>query len=258
MSENDQESGREPQDLARLRAAFADWQAEDTSSGEGDGEIDAARFFDAVHGELSPEERMAIIERIAVDPEAALVWRLAADLTPPAEESQPAEEADRSLAPVVPLFRPDRLRPDRTDVLRPDRARREVPSPRWRWAAAAAASVLVLVTVWQFQSRPTGDPVYRGGEGAVVESVLAPDAKLPRENAKLRWKEIGGATYRVQVFTKDLALLTEGEDLRMPEFVIPKDDLVDVPRGERVLWKVEAVVPGEGKRTSPTFSAVIE
>lgn len=249
VSENHETEASEPtidpEDLARLRTAFAYWEAEEKSSGE-EGEIDAARIFDAVQGELPPEERLAIIERLAIDPDAALAWRLAADLVPPAEESSRTEAERSPLAPVVPLMRPVR------------ETRREASAPRWRWLAAAAAVVFAVVAVWQFQNRTVADPTYRGTEGKVVESALPRDAKLPRENALLRWKEIAGATYRVRVFAQDLKNLAEGEDLRSAEFLIPQGALVDVPRGGRVLWKVEAVVPGEGKRSSPTFSSVIE
>ncbi len=75
MSENDEtlapELPPDPEDLARLRAAFADWSVDENSSGE-EGEIDAARIFDAVQGDLPPEERLKVIERMAVDPDAAL------------------------------------------------------------------------------------------------------------------------------------------------------------------------------------------
>jgi hypothetical protein len=69
-------SGEEPEDVARLRAAFA--------SVEGDGQerVDAERIFDALHGTLDPEDRRAIVDELASNPGAAEAWRLARELAP--------------------------------------------------------------------------------------------------------------------------------------------------------------------------------
>jgi hypothetical protein len=212
-------SEREPEDIAKLREAFA-------SLAERGGELpradDGARAFEALHGELSPEERRARVEQLVTDPQAAEAWRLA-----------------RELPPVPRVARAGSL---------PRRA-------WWSWAAAAAACALVGV-LWT-QREPTGPPVYRGQEAAGVRSVLT-ESSLSRTQPVLAWSAVPGARYRVVVLTPALDLLEEASDLTEPRYRLSPEVLARLAPGASFLWQVEVEAPGAVPQLSETFSARLE
>ncbi len=72
-------SAHDPKDVARLREAFAARQ----DAGTGDS-VDPERIFNAVHGNVTPEERRAVVEQLLTNPAAAEAWRLARDMRPDA------------------------------------------------------------------------------------------------------------------------------------------------------------------------------
>jgi hypothetical protein len=88
--------------------------------------------------------------------------------------------------------------------------------------------------------------------------MLPPGAVLPRAQPVLRWTPVEGARYRVRVLTSDLDLLEEVEDLAAPEYRVSPDAVRRIPSGGRLLWQVEARVPGTAAVTSPTFSIQVE
>jgi hypothetical protein len=69
-------SAHDPKDVARLREALA---AQDEGTGD---LIDPERIFDALYGDVTPEERKAVVEQLLTDPAAAEAWRLARDMPP--------------------------------------------------------------------------------------------------------------------------------------------------------------------------------
>ena len=70
-------SAEDPRDVARLREAFA------SLAGEGSwGPVDAERIFEALHGNVSPEERQAVVDELLANPAAAQAWRLAREMAP--------------------------------------------------------------------------------------------------------------------------------------------------------------------------------
>lgn len=213
-------SDSEPTDVARLRAALV------SLGDEGSGAVDAERIFDALHGNLTAEERQAIVDQLLANPEAAEAWRLAQELTPPASESA--------------------LSPPRQGT--------------WRLWSAAAAAVLVLGLAWQFANpwRGTEAPVYRSTEQRVIASSLPAGQPLPRSSAILRWTAIDGARYRITVLTPALEVLAEANDLNTAEYAVSADALARIPPGAPLLWQVEARIPGEGSIVSPTFSVRVE
>lgn len=214
---------QEPADVARLREALAALDRHTT-----DDPADSERIFDAVHGSLPGEERHALVERLLVDPDAARAWRLARELMPDAALDE---------TPADPIA--------------------EEPSrPMWKSLAVAAAVLLAVGVVgWQWlQSRAPNEPVYRGVEERTITSALAPDAELSRTEPTLRWSAIPDARYRVRVLTPDLQLLEESPEIATPQYTVSPQALARVPPGDRVLWQVDARVPGEAILTSPTFS----
>jgi hypothetical protein len=209
-------SAPEPPDVARLRDALArladqpDWP-----------EVDAERVFSALHGDVSPEERRAVVEELIRNPKAAEAWRLARELEPP------------------------------------DHARRLVTAPM-RWMAIAATVAIVAGAAWLFVPWRAGTPVFRTGEARAIASLLPGDARLARAAPVLRWTPVEGARYRVRVLTPELDLLDESEDLAAPEYRLREDVLQKLPGGARILWQVEARAGGAAVVVSPTFSVQLE
>ncbi|MEZ5283844.1 MAG: hypothetical protein R2712_03330 [Vicinamibacterales bacterium] len=208
--------------IERLRAALAAAPAE----GDEAGKTEAARIFDALHGELDAEERRAVIASIAQDPEAAEAWRLAHDLAPPAEVSV------HTPAPAAPAS--------------------------WRWLGLAAGIALVLGLAWQFVPRPADAPVYRGEPAGDIASLLPAGVPLARTSPVLRWTPLDGARYHVRLFAVDLRPLAEADGLLTAEYVLPPDVLAALAPGATLLWQVEARVSGAEPLVSPTFSTTVQ
>lgn len=214
-------------DVDRLRAALAARER----GPAGRGPVEAGRIFDAVHGRMAPDERLAIVDDTLEDPEAAEAWRLAADLAPPIAPSAAGGRSDPTPGPV---------------------------RSSWTWLAMAAALVLAVGAGWQQLNTRRLDtaPTYRGGDARVIQSRLSD--VVPRASAVLRWTAIEGARYRVRVFTADLQLLDDAPDLAAAEYALPGAVVDRVPAGASVLWQVEATVSGEAPVVSPTFSTRLD
>jgi hypothetical protein len=213
-------SAPEPADVARLREALASLRGEAGTS------VDAGRIFDALHGEVTADERRAVVDELIANPDAAEAWRLAQDLAPPASGTA-----------VAPLDR-----------------------GAWRWWAVAAAAVLALGVAWQFANpwRSPETPVYRSTEQRTIASLLLSGEPLSRNAPVLRWTGIDGARYRVTVLTPTLDVVAEADNLSAPEYTISGDALARFPPGAPLLWQVEARIPGEGSIVSPTFTVRVE
>ena len=213
-------SAPEPADVARLRAALA------SVAGKAATPVDAGRIFDALHGDLTAEERREIVDELIASPDAAEAWRLAQELAPPGTEASTIP-ADRSA---------------------------------WRWWSAAALLALAMGAGWQFSSpwRSVAPPVYRGTEHRAIASLLPAGRPLSRSSPVLRWTGIEGARYRVTVLTPTLDVIEEGNNLSAPDFTVSADALVRFPPGAPLLWQVEARIPGEGSIVSPTFTVQVE
>jgi hypothetical protein len=213
-------SAEEPTDVARLRRAFASLRDDGSSE-----PVESERIFEALHGDMSPEERQAVVDALLTNPSAAESWRLAREMSP-----EPAAGT-----------RPDRVPESR--------------GPRWQWISVAAAVLLAAGVGWQFAPwRAADEPVYRGVEARAIASALPPRSDLSRAQPVLRWSGIDGARYRVRVLTADLQLLAESMEIATHEYTLGPDVLARVAPGAQVLWQVEARIPGEGVITSPTFS----
>ena len=129
----------------------------------------------------------------------------------------------------------------------------------WSLVPVSAVVVLVLGLSWQFQPwRSSEDPAYRSVEPGSIASLVPAGTPLLRARPVLRWTAVEGARYRVRVFTMDLQLLEESEDLASPEYPLTADVLRRLPSGARIFWQVEASVPGSAGLVSPTFSVHVE
>lgn len=214
-------SAEEPKDVARLREAFASIEDDGASD-----PVDAERIFDALHGDVSPEERHAVIEQLVTNPAAAAAWRLARELGPDAAQTAALNSVSREPGQFV----------------------------RWTWLSVAAAAVLTIGLGWQLMpSRGAGTPTYRSVESRSIASALAPGADLSRGQPTLRWTAIDGARYRVRVLTTDLQMLEESPETSAPEYTLNSETLARIPQGGQILWQVDAHISGEVVITSPTF-----
>ncbi len=205
-------------DVAPLREALA------SLAGTADAPVDAKRIFDALHGDLGVEERRAVVDELVLNANAAEAWRLACELAPP-----PAAAISRKPG-------------------------------AWRWLSIAAAVLLAASLGWQFVKpfSVSNEPPYRGVAERAIASSLPLDAVLPRAQPVLRWSPVEGARYRVRVLTPDLEVLEEIDGLRSAEHSVGPDVLRQLPPGGRILWQVQARVPGDAVIESATFSVQVE
>lgn len=204
----------EPHDVTRFREALASLADE-----PGWPEADTERVFSALHGDMRPEQRRAVVDELIQNPQAAAAWRLARELEP--------------------------------------REPKGIFALPWRWMSMAAMLMLVIGTAWAILPRQSEAPAFRGGEPRTIGSLL-PDDVLSRAEPVLRWTGLEGARYRVRVLTPELELLDEAEGLVAPEYRLREDVLAMVPAGGRILWQVEAGVRGTPAVVSLTFNTQVE
>jgi hypothetical protein len=204
----------EPHDVARFREALARLADE-----PGWPEADTGRVFSALHGDMRPEERRAVVDELIQNPQAAAAWRLARELEP--------------------------------------REPRGLFALPWRWMSMAAMLFLVIGTAGAILPRQSEAPVFRGEQSRTIASLL-PEDVLSRAEPVLRWTGLEGARYRVRVLTPELELLDEAEGLVAPEYRLRDDVLALIPAGGRILWQVEARVRGTPAAVSLTFNTRME
>lgn len=211
-----------------LRAAFqglGDANRDECSSGDID------RIWRAMDGTLETNERRELIDRLATEPALAEAWRVAHEL-----HAVSGVDADTRAA-----------------------ARRPVAGWRRGWLAAAAVVLAGVSAVFVFQRARPADQTFRAGDGYAVESLIDADAALPRNEFRLRWTPGPPDTrYQVRVTTEDLQVLTIAADLPVAEFVAPSDTLAPVASGNRVLWQVDARLPGGERISSSTFTTRVQ
>jgi hypothetical protein len=62
----------------------------------------------------------------------------------------------------------------------------------------------------------------------------------------------------VRVTTESLQVLAGGQRLAEPSFLVPESALAPLPKDSRILWRVEAVLPGGERAASATFVTRLE
>lgn len=193
----------------------------------------AAELWDAVRGDLDPQQVRALVERTADSPELAEEWRLA----------QAVDEEARQHQAAAPAGHPAFAR------------RRPVV-----WPLALAALLVVAFSAWLLAGwqadrnlGSVGDPILRDGDTAILSSLLAPGTELPRAAPVLIWQGPGGARFDIRVSDTNLELLAEARDLDEPRFELPSEVLADLPPGSEILWQVEATLISGERVVSETF-----
>ena len=213
-------------DLLALRAAFTTPVPAAWNPG---GCPEPDRIWEAVRGELPPEEVRDIVDHVALCASCAEDWRIAAELE---------KEAARQ---------------EKTAVVRPFPARRFQP-----WiAAAAAALVLTVGGVYVRQTMTPDPPAGYRGEGTGIRS-LAGETR-PDQAFVLSWTPVEGAeSYDLLVTTAELATVADPKGLTAPQYQVPESALADLPAGAQLHWRVTAVFPDGGRKQSPTFTTALE
>lgn len=182
------------------------------------------RIWQAVSGALPAAERQELVDRMASDPALAEAWRVAHELWRAAAAETPAATRARTW------------------------------SSSTSWLAAAAVLIIGVAIAVVFQRSPSRDDTFRQGGSYVIESLVQPEATLPRDAFRLRWTPgPQDSRYQVTVTTEDLRVLTTASDLTMAELMLDSGLLSGVAPGARVLWQVSATLPGGENVGSQTF-----
>jgi hypothetical protein len=218
---------------ATLREAF---QARTGGPPPGTACPEPGRLYDAARGALPPQETRELVEHLALCPECAEAWRLAAAFE---------EEGRSGAAPAPAASRsPWYLRPLAV-------------------AAAFAAAVLAVGLWWSVVTVPEEAPVYRAGRELEIRSMLPEGEPLARDAAVLLWR-LGddgapeGTTYDLLVSGEDFQPLAEADELEEPSYRLPPEALEGLQSGAEILWRVEAHLPDGRTARSPTFTTRIE
>jgi hypothetical protein len=221
------------QELARLRAAFT---APAESAPDPESCPAPEMIWEAVRGELPPNQMREVVEHTALCASCAEDWRLAADLN---RQEKKAAEADRPANVVYGRFR------------------------QWRPVAAAAALAAGIMLVIGLQSDdvmgPGQEPAYREAPRTELRSLLPEGQALAKQDAVLRWSPLPGAvSYDVQVSTEDLRVVATEEGLTASEIRLPESALAGLQPGTKLLWQVQAVFPDGTRETSATFTTTLQ
>lgn len=230
----------EPRDSSTLRRAFSALADDATQE-----RVDDERVWQAVRGELSEEERHALIEELPHRPALAESWRIAMALS---EELDGASDA-------VPQRRPE-IASQGTLPRAATRSRRK--STLWISAWAAAAALVAFVGLQQVPWSPLENaPAYRVADDQRIVSGLDEQVALPRHDFTLRWSALEGAQYRLRVLRPDLQVVVETERLDKTEFRVAAEDLEGIADGTQLLWQVDARLADGTSLTSATFFATL-
>ena len=211
-------SGAEPENVARLRAAFA------SVEGNSRERVDAERIFDALHGALGPDERRAVVDELVSSPGAAEAWRLAREMGPD------------SGAWHIALAQ----------------------KWRWLAVAAVVFLTVGIGSELRDASRGTTSPIYRSVESRSITSALPPDRTLARAQPVLRWSGVPGARYRVRVLTPDLEVLEVSAESDAAEYRLSDETMRRIGAGGYILWQVEGRIPEDSVIVSPTFRVRVD
>jgi hypothetical protein len=187
---------------------------------------DPVEFWDAQRGELSASATRDLVEHTTRCPRCAEAWRVAHDMGAMREEAP----GHRS-------------------------------SMTWKVTLAAAAVIVLavgLISVFPPGER-VGEPVFRSGQGVVIEALTDETVPLPRKDFRLRWSQgPDGTVYSVRVTTESFAAVAMVDGLDLPEWQVPEEALEGIAGGTRLLWRVEAFLPDGRKVQSETYFVELE
>jgi hypothetical protein len=185
------------------------------------------RLWLAVSGELPPDDRRELVDRMASDAACAEAWRVAHELW------------QASQAHAGGLIGPDRI-------------------VRWPSNWLLVAATFLIATTIGVASLLKGPPAdeFRASPGYIVSSLVQAETPLPRDAFRLQWTPAPeGARYQVRVTTEDLQVLATAADLSVAELIVQPAALARVSNGATVFWQVDVLLPTGERMTSPAFVA---
>lgn len=218
----------ESQSDRRLKSAIASLDEVQGTEGDCPG---AERIWESATGQLPPTDDKTVVSHLGECGSCSAEWRIARELV---REEAPAV----SPAPSA--------------------------GPAWRaWVPmVAAASILVAavsVGVLWFREPPGERPVYRTQQGDWLRAVPPAGGALSRDSCVLRWTAgPEGTAYALLVTDDDLQPLARAAWLERPEYTVTAGDLVSVPAGGSILWRVTAHLPDGRRVVSRTFTTQLE
>jgi hypothetical protein len=122
---------------------------------------------------------------------------------------------------------------------------------------AVAACLVIAAGAGIYLAR---GPVAERDFGAVsvgrfeIRPSIPEGATLPREGFVLRWSAgPEGTEYDLRVVDEDGNAIAVEPGLDRSEYQVPARALRELPAGAKILWRVEASLPGGTRSTSPTF-----
>jgi hypothetical protein len=211
-------------EVSRLRVAFAAPAPPTGSCPEPD------LIWEAVRGDLPPDEIRDIVDHVAVCASCAEDWRIAA-------EFEKESGAHQGTGATIHSFPTRQFQP---------------------WiAAAAAALVLTVGGVYVRETqKPTVTAEYRG-EKTEIRS-LAGEAR-PRQAFVLSWTPVEGAeSYDLLVTTAELDTVADPKGLATAQYQVPASSLAALPDAAQLHWRVTAVFPDGERKQSNTFTTALE
>jgi hypothetical protein len=201
-------------DDARLRDAFKSGENPPRSAGCPDDEL----VWNAASGEADAETLGRVLDHVAVCSACSESWRMARAID--------------------------------------DESGKQRRSRVWMVAAIAAGVLLtmfVLPSILERGGIDSGDE-FRVPGGVLLESTLDETTALSRDRAMLGWRGgPEGTVYTVEVVGADLEVLVRSGEQIESEFLIPAEALSGIPAGEKLYWRVEALLPDSTRVVSPVF-----
>ena len=205
----------------------------------------AEQLWQLAAGELESAAARAWIDHISCCPACAEDFRLTRELV-----AEAAGESVSSADVATGDLSTEAATADRTLLSFPQRSG---VGGRWLRHFAAAAVVILVAGGLGWRLAQPDDVVYRQGEEALVQSLIAADHVAPRHDARLRWSGPEGAVYDVVVTTEALRVILEAEGLAATELSIPTAEIEELPPGTVLRWHVEAKLPDGSRFPSETF-----
>jgi hypothetical protein len=221
-------------ELERLRKV---WQQRTVEPDPTDQCPGSEKIWEALSGSLEESQLHAIVKHLSTCPHCAELWRLAHAMgAMPDEGAQVIRLGQRS-------------------------------SPRFRYLALAAGVVILIglgMTFWWWHlDRTTGPartaPAYRTDSAPAFKSLVPEDQPISRRSCRLSWTPgPQGTRYNVRVTTTDLIQIDLAEGLSYPEYWVPVGVLEELSPGTRLMWQVQAILPGGQRALSKTYFLTLE
>lgn len=219
-------------ELLRLQAAFTA-PVPPTAAAWSPGSCpEPDRIWEAVRGELPPEEVREVVDHVAVCASCAEDWRIAVAFEKESELKSQEREA------VVRRFPVRQFQP---------------------WLAAAAAALVLTVggVVYQQTQEVAPKAGYRG-TGSKTEAVA--EQTCPRQACVLTWKPVEGAeSYEILVSNSaELTTVADPKGLTTTQYQVPASALAGFPSGTRLQCIVTAVFPDGRDKQVSSFPATVK